>query len=164
MSETLRVPAFNALSVPTRTGNDYPPEFTGSSAPRIKRRLGEHGGLTNYGVNHVTLPPGCQSALRHWHTRQDEFVMVLTGELVLLTDAGEQILRPGDCAAFPAGRPDGHALQNRSETEATYLEIGDRTEGDEVDYPDIDMQVRWIDGEEVFIRRSDGTPYGKLGG
>lgn len=163
MPESPRTPAFSVMSVEPHTGNDYPDAFADASAPRIKRRLGDHGGLTNYGVNHVTLPPGCQSALRHWHTLQDEFVMVLTGELVLLTDAGERTLHPGDCAAFPAGRPDGHALVNRSAGEATYLEIGDRTADDEVDYPDVDMQVRWIDGEEVFVRRSDGTPYGKLG-
>lgn len=157
MPDTLKMPAFNLLSVPVQTGNGYPTEFSEASAPRIKRRLGDHGGLTNYGVNHVTLPAGCQSALRHWHTRQDEFVMVLSGELVLHTDAGEQILRVGDCATFPAGTGDGHALQNRSDADATYLEIGDRTAGDEVDYSDIDMAVRWIDGAEYFVRRSDGT-------
>lgn len=143
--------------MPATTGNSYPGDVAYGSAARIKRRLGDHGGLTRYGVNHVTLPAGCSSSLRHWHTRQDEFVMVLSGELVLLTDAGERIMRPGDCAAFPAGRPDGHTLVNRSGAEATYLEVGDRTEGDEVDYPDVDMQVRLIDGEEYFVRRSDGS-------
>jgi uncharacterized cupin superfamily protein len=152
-------PAFRALDVAGETGNDYPAEFAGASAPRIKRRLGDHGGLSNYGVNHVTLPPGCASTIRHWHTLQDEFVMVLSGEVVLITDAGEQVLRPGECAAFPAGRPDGHGLVNRADSPATYLEIGDRTAGDEVDYPDIDMAVRWIDGVEVYVRRSDCTPY-----
>jgi len=156
MTKTPTLAAFAALSVATRTGSSYPAAYAESSAERIKRRLGDHGGLSNFGVNHVTLPPGCQSSLRHWHTRQDEFVMVLSGELVLLRDAGEQVLGPGDCAAFPAGRPDGHALVNRTDAEATYLEIGDRTAGDEVDYPDIDLQVKSIDGTNRFVRRSDG--------
>lgn len=150
-------PVYQVLSVPVRTGNGYPEEYAEGSGARIKRRLGDHGGLTRYGVNHVTLPSGCGSSLRHWHSRQDEFVMVLSGELVLLTDAGERIMRAGDCAAFPAGRPDGHTLVNRSDAEATYLEVGDRTEGDEVDYPDVDMQIRLIDGEKHFVRRSDGS-------
>ncbi|MDF1790670.1 MAG: cupin domain-containing protein [Thalassobaculaceae bacterium] len=157
MSDTLKNPAFNFRSVLPHMGNGYPSDVADASALRIKRRLGDHGGLTNYGVNHVTLPAGCTSALRHWHTRQDEFVMVLSGELVLHTDAGEQVLGPGDCAAFPAGTGDGHALLNRSDAPATYLEVGDRTTGDEVDYSDVDMAVRWIDGEEYFVRRSDGS-------
>lgn len=152
-------PAFDPMSVDTHVGNGYPAAFAGPSESRIKRRLGDHGGLTNFGVNHVILPPRCESSVRHWHTLQDEFVMVLTGELTLVTDAGEQTLTPGMCAAFPAGRPDGHALLNRTDAEATYLEVGDRTAGDEVDYPDVDMQVRVIDGEEVLVRRSDGAPY-----
>lgn len=152
-------PAFHPMSVAPHAGNSYPPEFAEASAGRLKRRLGDHGGLANFGVNHVTLPPGCASALRHWHTRQDEFVMVLSGELSLVTDAGEQVLGPGMCAAFPAGRADGHALFNRSAAEATYIEIGDRTDPDEVDYPDVDMQVKWVDGEQRLVRRSDGTPY-----
>lgn len=163
MSDTLNSPAFSALSAPAELGNDYPGDLADASAGRIKRRLGVYGGLNNYGVNHVTLPVGCQSALRHWHTRQDEFVNVLSGELILLTNSGEQTLRAGDCAAFPAGRADGHALVNRSATEATYLEIGDRTAGDEVDYPDVDMAVRWIDGKEFFVRRSDGSIIKKVG-
>ncbi len=110
-------------------------------------------------MNLVTLPAGCTSSVRHWHTREDEFVLVLTGALTLLTDAGEQELGPGMCAAFPAGRPDGHALVNRSGAAATYLEIGDRVDGDEVDYPDVDMQVRCIDNDYVFVRRSDGSRY-----
>ena len=157
MTDSPTTPSYPALSVPPETGNGYPDAHAESSAQRIKRKLGNHGGLHNFGVNHVTLPAGCQSALRHWHTRQDEFVMVLTGELVLQTDGGERVLGPGDCAAFPKGTGDGHALQNRSDAEATYLEVGDRAEGDEVDYSDIDMAVRWIDGEEYFVRRSDGS-------
>lgn len=158
MAGTLKSPAFAVDTVLPKTGNDYPAGVAEPSSQRIKRRLGDHGGLGNFGVNHVTLPPGCTSALRHWHTRQDEFVMVLSGELVLVTDAGEQVLGPGDCAAFPAGRADGHALVNRSGAAAMYLEVGDRTAGDEVDYPDHDLRVTWIDGVERFVRRSDNRP------
>lgn len=159
MAPVPKPPAFDLLNVEAQTGNSYPPAFAEASAGRIKRRLGNHGGLANFGVNHVTLPAGCVSSVRHWHSLEDEFVMVLSGELTLLTDGGEQVLGPGMCAAFPAGRPDGHALVNRSGSEATYLEIGDRKDGDEVDYPDVDMQVRYLDGDYVFVRRSDGTPY-----
>ena len=157
MPKMLISPAFEIASVKGHTGTPYPPGFGTEASARLKRRLGDHGGLTNFGVNHVTLAPGCASALRHWHTKQDEFVMVLTGELVLCTETGEQVLHPGDWAAFPAGRADGHALRNRSDAEATYLEVGDRTPDDTVDYPDVDMQECWIDGEEYFVRRSDGS-------
>jgi len=159
MTTTPKPPAFDPLTVEPRIGTSYPEPFRAAAAGRIKRRLGDHGGLNNFGVNLVTLPPGCNSSVRHWHSREDEFVMVLTGELTLLTDAGEQVLGPGMCAAFPAGKADGHALVNRTEAEATYLEVGDRIEGDEVDYPDVDMQVRFIDGDYVFVRRSDGSRY-----
>lgn len=157
MTDSPTTPSYSAHSVRPETGNGYPDAYATSSAGRIKRKLGNHGGITNFGVNHVTHPAGCQSSLRHWHTRQDEFVMVLTGELVLQTDAGERILGPGDCAAFPKGTGDGHALHNRSNAEATYLEIGDRSALDEVDYSDVDMGVRWREGEQYFVRRSDGS-------
>lgn len=159
MTAPPKPPAFDPMTVEPRIGTSYPAEHAAACAGRIKRRLGDHGGLRNFGVNHVTLPPGCASALRHWHTREDEFVMVLSGELTLVTDAGEQVLGPGMCAAFPAARADGHALVNRSGAEASYIEVGDRIEGDEVDYPDVDMQVRWIDGDYAFVRRSDGSRY-----
>jgi uncharacterized cupin superfamily protein len=115
-------------------------------------------GLRNFGVNLVRLPPGAPSTQRHWHTRQDKFVYVLEGEAVLITEGGEQVLTAGMAAGFPAGVADGHVLVNRSDRDAVYLEIGDRTPGDEVDYPDIDLAVRWIDGEERFVHK-DGMPY-----
>ena len=96
---------------------------------RVKRRLGDACGLTRFGVNLVTLPPGGQSALRHWHTLEDEFVYVLEGEVVLVTDDGEQVLRAGDCAGYPAGKPDGHHFVNRSGAPARYLEVGNRDRG-----------------------------------
>jgi uncharacterized cupin superfamily protein len=159
MTTDPKPPAFDPATVEPVVGNPYPEPFREVGAARIKRRLGDHGGLTNFGVNHVTLPPGCASALRHWHQRQDEFVMVLTGALTLETNAGRQTLVPGMCATFPAGHADGHRLLNLTDAEATYLEVGDRTEGDETDYPDIDMELRHVDGGRRFVRRSDGTPY-----
>ncbi|WP_029006853.1 cupin domain-containing protein [Azospirillum halopraeferens] len=132
----------------------YPEPFRHVVAGRAKVRLGDSFGLTNFGVNLTRLEPGAASALRHWHTRQDEFVYVLEGELVLVTDTGEHTLRPGMCAGFPAGEPNGHHLINRGGTTAVYLEVGDRTGGDAVDYPGVDMLVR--DGR--FVHR-DGTPW-----
>ena len=153
-----RPPALDPATVPARTGSDYPAPFRALVAGRERRRLGDALGLKNFGVNLLRLPPGCASSQRHWHTRQDEFVFVAAGEVVLVTDGGEQRLTAGMAAGFPAGKPDGHHLINRSDGDALLLEVGDRTEGDEVDYSDIDMAVRWIDGEERYVRK-DGTRY-----
>ena len=144
--------------LPGGANTDYPDPFRTAVERREKRKLGDAVGLTNFGVNLVRLPPGAASTQRHWHTKQDEFVYVLEGEVVLLTDAGEQVLFPGMCAGFPAGSGDGHQLLNRSDRDARYLEIGDRTPDDEVGYPDIDLLVRWIDGVEHYVHK-DGTPY-----
>jgi len=153
-----RKPALDPATLEPRTGSGYPEPFRAAVAGREKRALGDALGLTNFGVNLVRLPPDCASSQRHWHSKQDEFVYVVDGELVLLTDDGEQILTAGAVAGFPAGKPDGHHLVNRSGKTATYLEVGDRTEWDEVDYPDIDMLVRYVDGEEAYVKK-DGTPY-----
>jgi uncharacterized cupin superfamily protein len=155
---TLRAPAIDPATVPAKRGSDYPPPFDQLVATRERRRLGDALGLRNFGVNLLRLPPGCASSQRHWHTRQDEFVYVLAGEAVLVTDGGEQTLRAGMAAGFPADTGDGHHLINRSDRDALLLEVGDRTEGDEVDYSDIDMMIRWVDGEERFVRK-DGTAY-----
>ena len=117
---------------------------------RVKRRLGDACGLTRFGVNLVTLGPGGQSALRHWHTLEDEFVYVLEGTVVVVTDAGEQELRAGDCAGYPAGTGDGHHLINRSAADVVYLEIGDRMAGDEAGYPDVDLELR-AEGERMMV-------------
>ncbi|MSO93861.1 MAG: cupin domain-containing protein [Rhodospirillales bacterium] len=154
----LRLPAFDPADAPERRGSTYPSPFRDRVAGRVKRRLGDVAGLTQFGVNLVTLPPGCESSMRHWHARQDEFVYVLEGVLSLVTDGGEQVLGAGMAAGFPAGKPDGHQLVNRSDRVATYLEVGTRTTGDEVDYSDIDMLVRLIDGVERYVRK-DGTRY-----
>ena len=151
------LPAFDPLDVPARTGSSYPAPYKAVSEARLKRKLGDAMGLKKFGVNLVHLPPGAGSAHRHWHTRQDEFIYVLEGELVLISDAGEQVLNAGMAAGFPAGVADGHQLVNKSGKPATYLEIGDRSGGDEVDYPDIDMALRIVDGALCFVTKA-GKP------
>jgi uncharacterized cupin superfamily protein len=138
-----------------RVGSGYPPPFHEAVASRVRNALGDAAGLTQFGVNLTRLPPGCWSSQRHWHTTEDEFVYVLEGELVLVTDAGEEILGPGDCAGFKGGDSDGHHLQNRSNRDAVLLEVGARkpTE-DHCFYPDIDLAHRGSGFEH-----RDGRPY-----
>lgn len=156
---TLKLPAIDPMTVPERQGSSYPSPFRERVAGRIKRRLGDAAGIGQFGVNLVELPPGVESSMRHWHAKEDEFVYVLEGELVLVTDGGEQILRAGIAAGFPAGTGDGHQLVNRSDRVARYLEVGTRWPGgDGADYSDIDMVVRVIDGQDRFLHK-DGTPY-----
>ena len=143
-------------AAPRRVGSGYPQPHDAPCAARVRQRLGEAGGLTAFGVNQLTLPSGAWSSQRHWHTTEDEFVMVLSGEVVLVTDAGEEALRAGDCVAFPAGDPDGHHLINRSKTDAVLLEVGTRQADDRTVYSDIDMVAE--PGEDLF-RHRDGTPY-----
>ncbi|MCX7595080.1 MAG: cupin domain-containing protein, partial [Fischerella sp.] len=127
--------------VPTETGSNYPDEFKPMVAGRLRQRLGNFAGLKNFGVNLVKLEPGSCSALRHWHSHQDEFIYVLEGELTLITDAGAEILKPGMAAGFPAGEANGHHLINRSSSVAIYLEVGDRTPNDRATYPDDDLMA-----------------------
>ncbi len=143
-------------SVSAVCGSRYPPPFDAPCAARIRQRLGNAAGLTDFGVNLLRLPPGAWSSQRHWHSAEDEFVFVLDGEVVLVTDAGEEVLRAGDCAGFKAGVPDGHHLQNRSQRDAMVLEVGSRKADDEGDYPDIDL--RFLKGGGGFAHQ-DGTPY-----
>lgn len=139
---------------------DYPEPFRAAVAGAQRKRLGDALALKNFGVNLTRLPPGSASSHRHWHTRQDEFVYVLAGTLVLVTDAGERTLGAGMVAGFPAGRPDGHHLVNRSGQDALYLEIGDRTPGDDGEYSDIDMIWHSVgDGDRYVYLHKDGTPY-----
>ncbi|MBE9065542.1 cupin domain-containing protein [Leptolyngbya cf. ectocarpi LEGE 11479] len=146
-------------TVPVIQGTGYPEPFRSAVAGRSRQRLGNAAGLMNFGVNLTTLAPGAQSALRHWHSHQDEFIYVVSGELVLVTDAGETLLKPGMMAGFPAGVADGHHLINRSGEIATYLEIGDRTPGDRADYPDDDLlALPQPEGGYYFAHR-DGGPY-----
>ncbi len=150
--------ALDPATVEPTYGTRYPEKFAGPAAKREKRVLGEALGLSKVGVNLTRLPPGTSSSQRHWHSQQDEFVFIVSGEAVLVTDAGEQTLTAGMAAGFPAGSGDGHQLVNRSEGDVVLLEMSDRTPGDEVDYPDVDLLKRYIDGEARYVRK-DGTPY-----
>jgi uncharacterized cupin superfamily protein len=136
----------------------YPAAFAEGLKGRIKRALGAAGGLTQFGVNLTTLEPGSISALRHWHSSEDEFVYVLSGELTLVTDEGDELLGPGVAIAFPAGEPNAHQLANRSNAAATYLEIGTRAADDVISYPDDDLRLVKRDSQGLFVRKS-GEPY-----
>lgn len=152
--------ALAAAQAPLRTKpSNYPEPFASRMAGRQKRPLGDLFGLTNFGVNLTHLAPGAVSALRHAHSRQDEFVYILQGHPTLHTDEGRTPLAPGDCAGFAAGSGNGHCLVNETLQEVVYLEVGDRTAGDEANYPDDDLQALRIDGQWRFARK-DGTPYG----
>lgn len=145
-------------SIEGRRGTGYPPEFAKGFEGRIKRALGNAGGLTQFGVNLTTLEPGAMSAHRHWHAREDEFVYVLVGELTLVTDAGEEVLSAGMAATFPAGEPNGHHLINKSGAPASYLEVGTRSPDEDAEYPDIDLRAQKRNGKLVFVHKS-GEPY-----
>ncbi|HTW89815.1 MAG TPA: cupin domain-containing protein [Candidatus Binataceae bacterium] len=152
----LMPPAIDPASLPESKGvTSYPEPFRAMVAGRMRRVLGETLGLKNFGVNLSRLDPGAYSSARHWHSLEDEFVYVLEGEVTLITDEGEQTLTAGMAAGFPAGKPNGHHLVNRGSRIATYLEIGDRRPGDEVTYPDIDLELRWA----RRFRHKDGRPY-----
>jgi len=138
--------------------SNYPEPFAARMAGREKRPLGDLFGLSHFGVNQVRLAPGAGSALRHAHSRQDEFVYIVQGNPVLVTDAGETPLSAGMCAGFRAGTGDGHQLLNRSDQDVVYLEVGDRSAGDAVTYPDDDLQAVLVDGAWQFAHK-DGTPY-----
>jgi uncharacterized cupin superfamily protein len=151
------MPKIDFAKAPVRTGTRYPAPYDNPCRQRHRLQLGDAGGLTDFGVNLLTLKPGVWSSQRHWHLKEDEFVYVVSGELVLVTDQGEQILRSGDCAAFPKNDGNGHHLVNRSGSDAVLLEVGTRAPGgDQAVYPDIDLL--W-DGQN-YTRR-DGIPYAK---
>jgi uncharacterized cupin superfamily protein len=154
----LKRPALDPRTVTETRGSGYPEPYRSRMGDRVKRRLGDACGLTRFGVNLVTLGPGGQSALRHWHTLEDEFVYLLSGEVVLVTDAGEQTLTAGMCAGYAAGSRDAHHFVNRSDRPATYLEIGNRAEGDNAFYPDDDLM--WCDdGNGTYGAHKDGRRY-----
>jgi len=150
------MPKLDLTSIPQRTGSSYPAPFDQKAAGRIRQRLGDAGGLTQFGVNLLQLPPGAWSSQRHWHSAEDEFVYVISGEVVLVTDKGEEVLHAGDCAAFPRNAPDGHHLINKGDTVVVCLEVGTRMEHDFTRYPDIDMV---FDPRENCYTHKDGTPY-----
>jgi uncharacterized cupin superfamily protein len=142
-------------------GTLYPSPFDVPCRARERTKLGDAAGLSQFGVNLLRLPPGAWSSQRHWHTGGDEFVYVVSGEVALVTDGGEEILRAGDAAGFPAGDTNGHCLQNRSKSDAQVLEIGTRVSGDAAYYPDIDM-VAPAGGKPAPYTRRDGTPYADI--
>ncbi|HEY8574034.1 cupin domain-containing protein [Phenylobacterium sp.] len=155
------MPKIDIDKAPVRTGSAYPAPFHEPCLARHRQKLGDAAGLTQFGVNLMTLKPGGWSSQRHWHTAEDEFVWVLEGEVELVTDEGAQTLRAGECAAFRAGEPNGHHLINRSDRDARLLEIGTRSpDDDHCDYPDLDMIV----GPDSVYRHRDGTPYPDEGG
>jgi uncharacterized cupin superfamily protein len=154
------MPKIDIARAPVGSGTRYPEPFAALCRGRAWHKLGDAAGLTQFGVNLVRLAPGVWSSQRHWHTHEDEFVYVLTGELVLVTDEGEQVMRPDDCAGFKAGERNGHCLQNRSAEDATMIVVGSRVDADHGEYPDIDM-VSLADrykGRGGFTRK-DGSSF-----
>jgi uncharacterized cupin superfamily protein len=144
--------------VPTVRGSLYPSPFDEPCRKKSRQRLGDVAGLTQFGVNLLRLEPGAWSSQRHWHTKEDEFIYVLTGEVVLVSDSGQEVLRAGDGAGFKAGDGSGHCLQNRSNREAQVLEVGTRAPDDTTYYSDIDM-VAPAGHEPAIYTHRDGTPY-----
>jgi uncharacterized cupin superfamily protein len=150
------MPKIDIRSVPERKGSGYPAPFHLKAGDRVRQALGDAGGLNDFGINLLRLPSGAWSSQRHWHNAEDEFVYVLSGEVTLVADEGEQVLRAGDCAAFPKNQANGHHLINKSTGPAIVLEIGTRSTEDVCEYPDIDMR---IDARIGHYTHRDGTPY-----
>lgn len=152
------MPRINLDAVPRHTGCGYPAPFDQPCLERVRARLGDAAGLVDFGVNLLELAPGAWSSQRHWHSAEDELVWVLEGEVTLIDDAGEHLLRPGDCAAFAKGDRNGHHLVNRSAAVAKVLEVGTRKpDEDACDYPDIDLRIEA--GKTSGFVHKDGTPY-----
>jgi len=158
------MPMIDPKTVKTSQGSSYPAPFDEPCRDREVQRLSAAGGLTQFGVNIVTLPPGTWSSQRHWHSHEDEFAYVLDGEVVLVEDEGETLLRAGDSAAWPGGERNGHHLQNRSDRDAVFLVAGSRSEEDFGEYPDIDLKFstgRYAGGLAAVFRHKNGEPYGE---
>lgn len=159
MTEPNKPIALVALDAPPRVKpSNYPEPFASMVAGREKRTLGDLFGLRNFGVNLTRLAPGAVSAMRHAHTKQDEFVYILEGHPTLITDEGRTSLAPGMCAGFASGTGNGHQLANETSEAVLYLEVGDRTPGDAATYPDDDLVAILVDGKWTFTHK-DGTPY-----
>jgi uncharacterized cupin superfamily protein len=153
---------FKPADVPESNASSYPEPFREGQRKRYSRRLGDYAGVKNYGVNLIRVLPGGQSSARHAHSTQDEFVYVLEGELVLVTDANRETVGPATCIGFPAGTGDGHHFLNLTERDAVFLVVGDRTVGDEATYPDIDLEMKaGPDGVMTFYHKN-GTPYPRV--
>jgi uncharacterized cupin superfamily protein len=152
------MPKIDIAKAVVRTKGVYPGSLRKVTDGREKAALGNVAGLTQFGVNLTRLKPGAASALRHWHEQEDEFIYVLEGELVLIEDDGEKLLKPGDCAGFKAGASNGHQLINKSSRDAVYLEIGTRAATERAHYPDCDLVMERDARGMRFLRRS-GEPY-----
>jgi uncharacterized cupin superfamily protein len=152
------MPKIDIASVKVEVATGYPEPYRSAVAGRLRQRLGNLVGLDQFGVNLTRLKPGAQSAQRHWHAAEDEFVFVVEGTLMLCENDGETVLKAGDAAAFKAGVANGHCLVNRSGADVVYLEIGTRSGHDEVDYPDIDLRFR-KDANGVSYLHKSGEPY-----
>jgi uncharacterized cupin superfamily protein len=152
------MPKIDISKLPTDTRTGYPPPYDRAVVGRERKRLGNAAGLDQFGVNLTTLKAGASSALRHWHEREDEFIYVLEGELVLIEDGGETLLKPGDAAGFKANSGNGHHLVNKTDRNATYLEVGTRSKHERVEYPDADLMVVRDDKGLRYTHRN-GDPY-----
>ena len=152
------MPKLDLSKVPVKTGTIYPPPYDAEVAGRSSLRLGDAGGLTQFGVNIVILAPGAKSSLRHWHLNEDEFVMITTGACTMVTDAGPEVMHPGDCAAFPAGVPDGHHFVNHTGQEARFLVVGTKAKAEVATYSDVDFMVHQRGGANQFTYK-DGTDW-----
>ena len=152
------MPKIDISKAVVRTKGVYPQPYTSITDGREKAALGNVAGLTQFGVNLTRLKPGAASALRHWHEQEDEFVYVLEGEITLIEDTGETVLRPGDCAGFKAGVRNGHHLVNKSQRDALYLEIGTRAAAERGHYPDVDLIFERDQNGMRFLHKS-GVPY-----
>ena len=152
------MPKLDISAIAAQRGTYYPAQFNEKSADRLRQRLGDAGGIRDFGINLTRLPPGNWSSQRHWHSHEDEFVYVLEGEVILIEDGGETTLNAGDCAAFPKNSGNGHHMVNRSKKDAVYLEVGSRHRDDLTTCSDVDMQSANVDG---LFRHKDGRPYDK---
>ncbi|SOC01978.1 cupin domain-containing protein [Rhodobacter maris] len=152
------MPKLDLSAAPVKTGSIYPAPYAEMMAGRSSRRLGDLAGLTQFGVNIVTLEPGAVASLRHWHLNEDEFALVLEGELILVEDAGEEAMRPGDCAAWKAGVANGHRFVNRSDAPARFLVVGSKAETEVATYSDVDMQIHIAGGKARFTYQ-DGSDW-----
>jgi len=152
------MPKIDIANLPVDSRTNYPEPFNRVVAGRSRKRLGNAAGLVQFGVNLTTLKPGAASALRHWHEKEDELVYILEGEVVLIENDGETVLKPGDAAGFKANVPNGHHLVNKSDRDAVYLEIGTRSKYERAEYPDVDMLVI-RDDQGMRYTHKDGKPY-----
>jgi uncharacterized cupin superfamily protein len=152
------MPKVDIAKVPVKSGTFYPAQFQAECRGRHKQAIGDAAGLTQFGVNITRISPGAASALRHWHEQEDEFIYLLEGELVLVENDGETVLKPGDAAGFKAGSGNAHRLINRGTLDAVYFEVGTRAKAERVHYPDVDLVMERDDKSRRYLHRS-GEPY-----